>query len=253
MNPNHTTNTPFSNSTQDGPEYAATNSALVAWTHEKPPGKREIALELVFESPLGHRFPRYFLVVASTLHCSLRARNTSFLCSWEVVGVAERKVAALVPPQLAHGAGRRLLSSRNAQLDVVDLLAGPRAGSLVYGMGKIDTWGLVSNRSTIDTLGWVAGDRLHIVLVGGSVVVHRDEAGAFAMGTRPYLMIPAAVRHHSGLRPRDLVLMAADPNHDVLVVHPLAAVDTMITAYHASLTTTGSNTNTGGGGAGDAR
>jgi hypothetical protein len=29
------------------------------------------------------------------------------------------------------------------------------------------------------------------------------------------------------------VLLAADPNHDVLVVHPQSALDTMITTYHA--------------------
>jgi hypothetical protein len=30
-------------------------------------------------------------------------------------------------------------------------------------------------------------------------------------------------------------LIAADPNHDVLVVHPLAALDSMIIGYHACL------------------
>jgi len=149
-----------------------------------------------------------------------------------VIGVAEGRIAPLVPPRLARG-GPRHSVHRNARLDVADLLAGPRSGPLVYGMARIDTWGLVSNRSTIDTLGWTAGDHLHVAVVGGSVVAHRDEAGAFAMGTKPYLMIPAAVRHRSGLRPRDLVLLAADPNHDVLVVHPLAALDTMITADHS--------------------
>ncbi|MGB3444668.1 MAG: hypothetical protein WBA97_38515 [Actinophytocola sp.] len=134
------------------------------------------------------------------------------------------------------GVGRQRLAARNAHLDVVDLLGPPRTGSLVYGMDKIDTWGAVSNRSTIDVLGWTTGDRLHIVLLGGSVVAHRDETGAFTMGTKPYFVVPAAVRHRNGLHCRDLVLMAADPNHDVLVVHPLAALDTMITTYHASLT-----------------
>jgi hypothetical protein len=156
-----------------------------------------------------------------------------------VVAVADRKIAPLIPPKLSHGAGRQRLAARNAHLDVADLFAPPRAGSLVYGMGKIDTWGAVSNRSTVDALGWTTGDRLHIALLGGSVVAHRDETGAFAMGIKPYFVVPAAVRHRSGLHSRDLVLMAADPNHDVLVVHPLAALDTMITTYHATLTTTG--------------
>jgi hypothetical protein len=157
-----------------------------------------------------------------------------------VVGVAERKIAPLIPPRRPGGSGRQPLANRMARLEVVDLLARPRSGSLVYGMGKIDQWGLISNRTTIDALGWTAGDHLHIALVGGSVVAHRDPAGAFDMGAKPYLILPAPVRHRSGLDGGELVLLAADPNHDVLVVHPLAALDEMITGYHASLTTVAS-------------
>jgi hypothetical protein len=156
-----------------------------------------------------------------------------------VVAVAERKIAPLVPPRLSVSAGRQLLATRGGQLPVGDLLPTPRTGSLVYGMGKIDTWGVVSNRDTIQALGWAPGDRLQIALVGGSVVVHRDPAGVFAMGPKPYLVLPATVRHRSGVRPGERVLVAADPHHDVLVVHPLTALDTMITTYHATLTTGG--------------
>ena len=115
----------------------------------------------------------------------------------------------------------------------------PRAGSLVYGMGKIDTWGVVSNRDTIQALRWAPGDRLQIALIGGSVVAHRDPAGVFEMGVKPYLVLPATVRHRSGVCPGERVLVAADPHHDVLVIHPLTALDTMITTYHAALTTGG--------------
>jgi len=160
-----------------------------------------------------------------------------------VVAVAEHRIVPLVPPRLVRGAGRHALASRAARIDVAELLARPRAGSLVYGMGRVDERGAVSNRATVDALGWTAGDHLHIAVVGGSVscsvVAYRDEGGAFAVGSKPYLVIPAAVRRRSGLRARDLVLVAADPHHGMLVVHPLAAVDAMITAYHATLTTVG--------------
>ena len=61
------------------------------------------------------------------------------------------------------------------------------------------------------------------------------------MGAKPYLVLPAALRPRNGLGARDLVLVVADPNHDVLVVHPLAALDTMIAAYHAALTAVNSD------------
>lgn len=152
--------------------------------------------------------------------------------------VIERKITPLIPPRLTATAGRQLLATRGSHLPVAELLSRPRAGSLIYGMGKIDTWGVVSNQDTIHALGWTHGDHLHIAVLGGSVVAHRDPAGVFAMGPKPYLTLPAAVRHRSGVRPGDRVLVAADPHHDVLVVHPLTALDTMIATYHAALTTT---------------
>jgi hypothetical protein len=113
--------------------------------------------------------------------------------------VAERTITPLVPPRLQRGAGRQLLANRNAHVDIADLLPPPRTGSLVYGMGKIDTWGVVvSNRTTIDASGWRSGDRIQIALIGCSVVAHRDPAGVLEMRSRPYLVFPAAVRRRSG-------------------------------------------------------
>jgi hypothetical protein len=193
-------------------------------------------------SGLGHRFTGNLPDAISTPLSQVLAFSSGSCRPplLEVVGVAERKIAPLVPPTLARGSGRQLLAGRSAQLQVGELLEQPRAGSLVYGMGRLDSDGRLSNRSTIDALGWTAGDCLSIALVDGSVVAHRDPSGAFVMGTKPYLVLPAALRRRTGLGVRDLVLVAADPNHDVLVVHPLAALDVMITTYHAALTTTAS-------------
>lgn len=146
------------------------------------------------------------------------------------------RIAALVLPRLAASPAGRLAPVRGAPLPVAYLLALPRVGSLRYGMARVDADGRVSNRSTIAALGWRGGDRLHIALVAGSVVLHRHPAGVFTMPTKPNLVVlPAAVRKRSGMRAGEQVLIAADPTHDVLVVHPLSALDSMITAFHASL------------------
>jgi hypothetical protein len=118
---------------------------------------------------------------------------------------------------------------------VAELLALPRRGALRYGMARVDAGGVVSHRATVTALGWQPGDRLHVASIGGSVVVHRHPNGPFSMPNGPYLQLPAAIRKRSGARAGEQVLIAADPNHDVLVVHPLAALDSMITAYPASL------------------
>jgi bifunctional DNA-binding transcriptional regulator/antitoxin component of YhaV-PrlF toxin-antitoxin module len=150
-----------------------------------------------------------------------------------VRAMGERVVAALVPPRL--GAGVRRSSSAPGRLPVVALLSLPRAGLLRYAMARLDVWGVVSNRATIDGLGWRGGDRLHITVVACSVVVQRHSSGAFVMPNRPYVAVPATVRHHSGLGSGAQVLLVADPEQDALVIHPLSAVDAMITAYHATL------------------
>jgi hypothetical protein len=156
-----------------------------------------------------------------------------------VVVVAERKIAALIPPRLSGPWVDRISAAGRGRLPLVGLPALPRPGSLEYGIGKIDVDGRISNCSTIAALGWCEGDQLHMALVEGSVVVHRDPAGAFRIGRKPYLVLPIAIRRRSGLGPSCQVLLVADPHHDVVVVHPRAALDVMITTYHAPLTTGG--------------
>ena len=110
---------------------------------------------------------------------------------WSGVGsVTERKIAPLVPPRLSVSAGRRLLATRGHQLTLGELLPAPRTGSLVYGMGKIDTWVLCP----IGTLSRLSAGPPVIDFrsprVGGSVVVHRDPVDVFEMGPKPYLVLP---------------------------------------------------------------
>jgi hypothetical protein len=151
-----------------------------------------------------------------------------------VVVVSERTIAALIPPRLSGPWVDRIGAAGRGRLPLL-----PRSGSLEYGMGRIDADGRISNCSIIAALGWREGDQLHMALVDGSVVVHRDPAGAFRIGRKSYLVLPVALRRRSGLGAGHQVLLVADPHHDVVVVHPRAALDVMITTYHASLTTGG--------------
>jgi bifunctional DNA-binding transcriptional regulator/antitoxin component of YhaV-PrlF toxin-antitoxin module len=157
--------------------------------------------------------------------------------------MGERRIASLVPPsRLSPSVDGRSSAARGGSLPVAGLLPLPRVGSLRYGLARVDGSGVVSNRATIQALGWGRGDRLQITLVGDSVVVHRSPSGVFAMPAKPYVVLPASVRHRGGFGPGEQVLVAADPGQGVLVVHPLAALDSMVVAYHAALV---------GGGEGD--
>lgn len=155
--------------------------------------------------------------------------------------MTERRIAALIPPRLTGSLTDRTGTASRGRLPLVELPPLPQSSSLCYGMGRIDSEGRISNASIITTLGWREGDRLHMALLNHSVIVHREPTGAFRLGRKPYLVLPATVRRRNGLGAGQQVLLAADPNHDVLVVHPQAALDSMITTYHASLSTRGAD------------
>ena len=153
--------------------------------------------------------------------------------------MAEHKVAALIPPRLTGSHAERLGMTGRGRLPIVELPALPRSLSLLYGMGRIDSDGRVSNASIITSLGWRVGDRLQMALVEGSVLVQRNVSGPFRIGRKPYLVLPVALRRRNRMGAGQQVLLAADRNYDVLVVHPESALDTMIASYHASLSAGG--------------
>ena len=109
------------------------------------------------------------------------------------------------------------------------LAAAPGAPSLpdevVYGFGRIDVSGRVGDRAIVGVLGWRPGDRLTFTVAAGVVIARRDPGGLAVMPAKPYLTIPAALRHRCGLRPGDRVLLAVFPGEDALAAFSFAVVD----------------------------
>lgn len=112
----------------------------------------------------------------------------------------------------------------------VDSCAGPRLSIAV-----MDGGGRLQDRGAVAALGWRPGDRLLITLVGTSVVIRRRADGVFVMPRKPYVALPAPVRKGCGARAGSRLLLITDPTHDVLIVHPEAAVQAMLRAFHTSL------------------
>jgi len=106
---------------------------------------------------------------------------------------------------------------------------------MVYGTATIDCNGRVAESIVISALRWAPGTRLDIRESGGLVVVTADRQGVFSMTGQGHLRLPAAARHWCGLAAGDRVLLAADPAQGLLVVHPPAALDAMITQFHAAV------------------
>src|SRR5258708_15838729 len=96
----------------------------------------------------------------------------------------------------------------------------------------MDASGGVADRGVMGALGWRGGDRLTLTAGDGVVMIaRRDPGGMVTVPSRPYIVIPAALRHRCGLRAGDHVLLAAVPGEDVLVAYSFAVVDQAMRAH----------------------
>jgi hypothetical protein len=120
-------------------------------------------------------------------------------------------------------------------LPLDELAALPRDVSMLYGMSKIDASGRISDRPIVRALGWSPGQPLDIREVSRAVVICSDPDGPYALTDRPCAAVPAILRVRCGLLSGCRAFLAAAPEHGVLVVHSLAALDEMVLRYHASL------------------
>jgi hypothetical protein len=136
-------------------------------------------------------------------------------------------VPAVIPPA---GRPRSLLRGR-AEAIPLPLAVPPDQPGAVYGLGRLDASGRVTDRAVLAALGWRAGDRLTLTASGGVMVARRDCDGVTTVPARPYLVIPAAVRQRCGLAAGDRVLLAAWPDQDTLAAYALALVEQAIRAH----------------------
>jgi len=111
------------------------------------------------------------------------------------------------------------------------LASPPGRPDVVYGFGRIDASGRVADRATIAALGWRGGDRLTLTAEAGVRIARRDPGGMVTVPTRPYIVIPAALRSRCGLRAGDHVLLAASPGEDTLAAYSFAVVDQAMRAH----------------------
>jgi len=117
----------------------------------------------------------------------------------------------------------------------VPQLAPSGVASMLYGTAAIDRNGRVVEGTVITALGWTPGTRLDIRERGGLVLIAADPHAVFRMTQPGQLRLPAALRHWCGLTPGSRVLLAADPARGLLVVHPPAALQSMVAQFHAAV------------------
>jgi bifunctional DNA-binding transcriptional regulator/antitoxin component of YhaV-PrlF toxin-antitoxin module len=142
---------------------------------------------------------------------------------------AQEIVAALALP----------LSSASSEtlrpLPLIALHRLSRDTTMVYGVGRVDASGRVSNRDIVRTLGWRPGDKLEIVPTLGGIVILVGPDGLFSVPATPCIVIPAATRRHHDISAGDHVLLAAAPEYGIVIVHTRQAMNDMLARYHAAI------------------
>jgi bifunctional DNA-binding transcriptional regulator/antitoxin component of YhaV-PrlF toxin-antitoxin module len=145
------------------------------------------------------------------------------------LGTSEQIIGALALP--CHRAASPELTR---PLPMPQLHRLPRDGSMLYGIGRIDPSGRVADQDVVAAMGWQPGDRIEVSVGPQAIVMRASPHGLVCVPRRPCVLIPATVRHARGISAGDHVLLAAAPDHGVLIVHTLSELDTMLSDYHSS-------------------
>lgn len=105
---------------------------------------------------------------------------------------------------------------------------------MTYAMSHLDASGVVSATLVLDALKWNGGDRIDVSIERSVAVIRRTARGGHIVPMKRKIAIPAAVRRACGIRAGEVVLLAAAPLHQVLLIHPESVLNMMMTLYHAA-------------------
>ena len=142
---------------------------------------------------------------------------------------AQGIVGSLVLP-----AARPAPSQLASPLPMTGLHRLPRDASMLYDIGRVDGSGRVASNDIINALHWRPGSKLDVILTPRTIVIRAAADGPFSVPRRPCIIIPSHARRPHGIKPGDHVLIAAAPDHGLVIVYPLSALDEMISRYHSA-------------------
>jgi hypothetical protein len=110
----------------------------------------------------------------------------------------------------------------------------PRDASMLYDIGRVDGSGRIASNDIVNALRWQPGSTLDMILTPRTIVIRTAPGGQFRVPQRPCIVIPSHARRPHGISPGDHVLIAAAPDHGLVIVYPLSALDEMISRYHSA-------------------
>jgi hypothetical protein len=110
-----------------------------------------------------------------------------------------------------------------------------RLGQICCATGKIDDHGRISDRSAVRALKWASGQHLCYESDGLSILVRPTGDSRWAIGRAGYLKLPAEYRNVCNLVTGDQVVIIAMPDHEQLVVLPVAVVAAALWSYRPKM------------------
>jgi hypothetical protein len=101
---------------------------------------------------------------------------------------------------------------------------------------RMDLRGRLADRAPLMALRWLPGQAVSFAADARRGVLFVRRGGLEAVNGQGRLRIPARLRHSLQLSAGERLLVAALTEHDLLIVHTMAAVDAMLLAYHLNPT-----------------
>ncbi|MGI5185562.1 hypothetical protein ACQEVZ_55895 [Dactylosporangium sp. CA-152071] len=138
---------------------------------------------------------------------------------------AEQMIATLIPAPLP-----RARPPRPPLPQLPAPRTGPEQAETHLDAGRLDPSGRISARALLHLLGWPPGHRVTFDITAGVITATSDPAGRHTIGATGLLAIPAPVRQLCHLAAGAVVVLLADPAHDLLLVYPARTVARLLAA-----------------------
>lgn len=148
--------------------------------------------------------------------------------------MSEQIIGGLVPPRIEPRLQIGVSRQEQRPMSVPSIRTESEPPSGVYGIGHVDRAGRVSASPILRALGWPPRQPIAIKATSTAVVIYPDPAGVDHLPTTAYIVLPSQARRCCGIRAGDAVLLAADPNRDLLLIDTVTALDEALATRHAA-------------------
>jgi hypothetical protein len=125
--------------------------------------------------------------------------------------------------------------SRSRRPLALPRLPEPVRRDVVFGMGRLDAGGRITDRATMTNLRWSPGHRVRYTIRDGLIIAAIDPTGQRCVGERGQLRLPVAIRRACRLSAGDQILLAAIPERQRLILHPPATLAALTAGVYDSV------------------